>query len=69
MNLPALEEELVRGGWFMIGADPRRAAIANCIASVGTPAAQVLLERHARSRQPLVRRACEDALRENPHHG
>ncbi len=60
--LPVLENELARGGWFG-GNETHRAAIARCIARIGTPSARAVLEDGARSRNPGVRRACESVLR------
>ena len=60
--LPALEAELHKGGWFQRSSDQHRAAIARCIARIGTPAARALLEAGVQSRRGPLRKACEDAL-------
>lgn len=60
--LPALEDELARGGLFDRGLDPHWQAVARCIGRIGTPAALEALERGTRSRRGGVRKACEQAL-------
>ena len=59
--LPALEEELKRGGLFARGLDAHWRAVARCLARVGTPAALEVLERGTRSHLPGVRAACSQA--------
>jgi hypothetical protein len=60
--LPALEAELNQGGGlFSRRPDPDRAAIALCIARIGTPAARAILEQGARSNRAPVRKACRIA--------
>lgn len=56
--LPALEEELFAGGGFLRRPDPDRQAVALCIARIGTPAAQAILERGLRSNHGSIRKAC-----------
>ena len=60
--LPALEAELHKGGWFQRSSDQHRAAVARCIARIGTPAAREILEAGVRSRRGPLKKACEDAL-------
>jgi len=57
--LPALEDELTRGGLFDRGLDPHWQAVARCIARIATPAALEALDRGTRSRKGGVRKACE----------
>jgi HEAT repeat protein len=60
--LPELQAELHKGGWFQRTQDQHRAAVARCIARIGTPAARAVLEDGAKSRRGPLRKACEDAL-------
>ena len=53
--LPVLEQELSKGGLFSRGLDGHRAAIARCIARIGTPSARAVLADGARSRNAAVR--------------
>jgi HEAT repeat protein len=62
MALPALETELNRGGLFSRGDEPRRQAVAFCIARIGTPAALALLETGLKSGKSGVKKACTNAL-------
>jgi HEAT repeat protein len=57
-----LENELMRGGWLSLQPESHRAAIARCLARIGTAASMQALERGTRSRRGAVRRACEEAL-------
>ena len=59
--LVELEQALYRGSWFSRSQDAQRLAIARCIARVGTPTAQAILERGARSRRAPVRKVCLEA--------
>ncbi|HKQ57888.1 MAG TPA: HEAT repeat domain-containing protein, partial [Candidatus Eisenbacteria bacterium] len=61
--LPELELELVKGNWMTRGLETHRAAIARCIARIGTPRARALLERGAESKRATVRAACADVLK------
>jgi len=65
--LPALEESLHRGGWFVRTDDADRQAVAFCIARLGTAAARSALERGSRSAKPAVRKACTLALAAREH--
>jgi HEAT repeat protein len=60
--VPALEEELHRGGRFARGLEPHWISVARCLARIATPAARETLARGARAPRPGVRRACEQAL-------
>jgi HEAT repeat protein len=60
--VPDLEQELHRGNWFSRYQETHRQAVARCIARIGTPHAQAVLERGARSKRAPVRKACVDAL-------
>jgi HEAT repeat protein len=60
--VPALDEDLNKGGWLPKGLDARRHALARCLARIGTAAAKQALDRGLRSRNAAVRRACEAAL-------
>lgn len=62
--LPHLEAQIHAPGWFDKQAGPFRLAVARCIAIIGSPAANALLARHARSRNASVREACQTALQE-----
>jgi hypothetical protein len=57
-----LEQELHKGNWFSRYQEAHRQAVARCIARIGTPLAQAVLERGARSKRAPVRKACVDAL-------
>jgi len=59
--LPALEELLLRGGWFGRRSAERTAA-ARAIVRLGTPAARDVLEQGLRHRSDAVREACDEAL-------
>jgi len=59
--LPALEELLLRGGWFA-KRSAERAAAARAIVRLGTPAARTVLEQGLRHKSEAVREACDDAL-------
>jgi len=59
--LPALEELLLRGGWFA-KRSAERAAAARAIVRLGTPAARSVLEQGLRHKSEAVREACDDAL-------
>jgi hypothetical protein len=61
--LPELELELVKGNWMSRGLETHRAAIARCIARIGTPRARILLERGAESKRATVRAACLEVLK------
>jgi hypothetical protein len=65
--LPALEEQLFESSGFLGGSTAYQQAIARCIARIGTPAAQVLLENGARSRHASVREACRLVLKGSSH--
>src|SRR5262249_55955492 len=56
--VPALEDELNRGGLLSRRPEPDRTAIALCLARIGTPAARTALERGLRSGRAGVRKAC-----------
>ena len=60
--IPDLEQELHKGNWFSRYQEAHRQAVARCIARIGTPHAQAVLERGARSKRAPVRKACADAL-------
>ena len=60
--IPDLEQELHKGNWFSRYQEAHRQAVARCIARIGTPHAQAVLERGARSKRAPVRKACVDAL-------
>lgn len=60
--IPDLEQELHKGNWFSRYQEAHRQAVARCIARIGTPLAQAVLERGARSKRAPVRKACADAL-------
>ncbi len=62
--LPHLEAQIHAPGWFDKKAGPFRLAVARCIAIIGSPSANALLARHARSRNASVREACQTALQE-----
>ena len=57
----ALEQILVRGGWFS-RRSPERMAAARALARVGTEAARSVLEQGRLHRSDSVREACEEAL-------
>ena len=59
--VPALEETLVRGGWFA-RRTPERTAAARALARMGTTAARGALEQGLRHRSDAVREACDEAL-------
>jgi len=59
--LPALEELLLRGGWFARRSAERLAA-ARAIVRLGTPAARNVLEQGLHHRSDVVREACDEAL-------
>ena len=59
--LPALEEILLRGGWFA-RRSAERAAAARPIARLGTAAAWIVLEEGVRHRSEAVREACDEAM-------
>jgi len=59
--LPALEEILLRGGWFA-RRSAERAAAARAIARLGTAAAWIVLEEGVRHRSEAVREACDEAM-------
>jgi HEAT repeat protein len=59
--LPALEELLLRGGWFAKRSAERLAA-ARAIVRLGTPAAHNVLEQGLHHRSDAVREACNEAL-------
>jgi hypothetical protein len=60
--VPDLEQELHKGNWFSRYQESHRQAVARCIARIGTPHAQAVLGRGARSKRAPVRKACADAL-------
>jgi hypothetical protein len=60
--VPDLEVELHKGNWFSRYQEAHRLAIARCLARIGTPTAQSVLQRGILSRRGPVRKACEDAL-------
>lgn len=60
--VPEIEAELHRTSWFNRGPDPHRQSLGRCLARIGTEAAREALERGAKSKKPVVRKACEDAL-------
>jgi hypothetical protein len=60
--LAELEAELHKGGWFQRGSDLHRAAVARCMARIGTPAARQALEAGVLSKRGPLKKACEDAL-------
>jgi hypothetical protein len=64
--LPALEELLLRGGWFARRSAERLAA-ARAIVRLGTPAARSVLEQGLRHRSDAVRESCEEALAQWGH--
>jgi hypothetical protein len=59
--VPVLEAELNKGGWFSKGLDTHRHAIARCLARLGTPLAARAIAEGTHSKNPAVRRACENA--------
>ena len=59
--LPALEELLLRGGWFAKRSAERTAA-ARAIVRLATPAARDVLEQGLHHRSDAVREACDEAL-------
>jgi HEAT repeat protein len=59
--LPALEELLLRGGWFAKRSAERTAA-ARAIVRLATPAAREVLEQGLHHRSEAVREACDEAL-------
>jgi len=59
--LPALEELLLRGGWFAKRSAERTAA-ARAIVRLSTPAAREVLEQGLHHRSEAVREACDEAL-------
>jgi HEAT repeat protein len=59
--LPALEAELMGGGWLARPSDARVRGVARCLARIGSPAALELLARGRASKRAAVRRACEAA--------
>jgi len=59
--IPALEQLLLKGGWFA-RRTPERTAAARTLARIGTPAAMHVLEEGSRSRAESVRAACIEAL-------
>ena len=66
--LPALEAQLLESIGFLGGSTAYQQAIARCIARIGTPAAQLLLDCGARSsRHASVREACRLAQRGSGH--
>ena len=64
--LPALEELLLRGGWFARRSAERLAA-ARAIVRLGTPAARNVLEQGLHHRSYAVREACDEALSQWGH--
>jgi HEAT repeat protein len=60
--VPELEAEMHKGNWFARSQDSHRAAVARCLARLGTPLSRMVLERGAQSKRAPVRKACEDAL-------
>jgi hypothetical protein len=65
--LPTLEAQLFESGGFLGSAAAYQQAIARCIARIGTPGAQAVLEYGARSRHASVREACKLALKGATH--
>jgi hypothetical protein len=65
--LPGLEEQLFESIGFLGGSTAYQQAIARCIARIGTPAAQLLLDCGARSRHASVREACRLTQRGSGH--
>jgi hypothetical protein len=65
--LPTLEAQLFESGGFLGSAAAYQQAIARCIARIGTPGAQTLLEQGARSRHASVREACKLGLKGITH--
>ena len=65
--LPALEAQLFESTGFLGGSTAHQQAVARCIARIGTPAAQLLLDCGARSRHASVREACKLAQRGSGH--
>jgi HEAT repeat protein len=59
--LPTLEAALNEGGLFSRRSEPDRAAIALCIARIGTPAAKAILAAGLGSKRAGVRKACQIA--------
>jgi HEAT repeat protein len=59
--LPALEELLLRGGWFARRTAERTAA-ARALVRLATPAAREVLEQGLHHRSEAVREACDEAL-------
>jgi hypothetical protein len=57
-----IEATLHDASWFQRGPDPHRAALARCLVRIGTPAAREALDRGIKSKKPVVRKVCEDAL-------
>jgi HEAT repeat protein len=64
--LPALEELLLRGGWFARRSAERTAA-ARAIVRLATPAARQVLEQGLHHRSEAVREACDEALSQWGH--
>ena len=65
--LPALEEQLFESSGFLGGGTAYQQAIARCIARIGSPAAQAVLEYGARSRHASVREACRLVQKGSSH--
>jgi len=61
--VPALEELLLRGGWFA-RRTPERTAAARALARLGSPVAREVLDRGRAHRSEAVREACDEALTE-----
>jgi hypothetical protein len=58
--VPALEAELTKGSRFARGLEAHRQAVARCLARLGTAAARQALADGLRSKNPAVRKACEE---------
>ena len=59
--VPALEEILVRGGWFA-RRSPERTTAARALVRLASEAAQMALERGLQHRMDAVREACQEAV-------
>jgi hypothetical protein len=67
--LPILESQLLKGNLLSRGQVPDCDALVSCIARIGSPRAQALLDRGTRSWNGSVKKACLDALARIPKDG
>jgi len=59
--VPALEAQLIKGGW-LAGRTLERSAAARALERIGTAKALAVLEAGLKSRSKAVRNACLDAM-------